>query len=56
MFLDRGPQNLPSARKIVRWRRGNVFAPITTVNDATGGPLTAPGMMQEFARQNKSKH
>ena len=33
VFLDRGPQALPSACGMVRRRRGNVFAPITTVNE-----------------------
>ena len=37
VFLDRGPQDLPSARGILRRRRGNVFAPITTVDDVTRG-------------------
>ena len=32
VFLDQGPQDLPSARGMVRRRRGNVFAPVTTVN------------------------
>ena len=50
VFLDRGPQDLPSARRMVRRRRGNVFAPVTTVNDVTGAPLTGAAMMQEFAR------
>ena len=35
--------------------RGNVFAPITTVNDATEAPLTGAAMMQEFARQMERK-
>ena len=55
VFLNRGPQDLPSARGMVRRRCGNVFAPITTVNDATGAPLTGAAMMQEFARQLERK-
>ena len=55
MFLDRGPQDLPSARGMVRRRRGNVFAPIATVNDVTGAPLTKAAMMQKFARQMERK-
>ena len=55
LFLDRGPQDLPSARGMVRRQRGNVFAPITTVNDATGAPLTGAAMMQDFARQMERK-
>ena len=55
MFVDRGPQDLPSARSLVRRRRGNVFAPITTVNDAMGAALTGAAMMQEFARHMERK-
>ena len=55
MFLDQGPQNLQSGRGHVRKRRSNIFAPITTVNDATGAPQTGVAMMQEFARQMERK-
>ena len=55
MFLDRGPQDLPSARGMVRRRRSNVFTPIATVNDATGAPLTGAVMMQEFVGQMERK-
>ena len=51
VFLDRGSQDLPSARGMVRRRRGNMFTPITTVNDAKAAPQTGVAMMQEFARQ-----
>ena len=55
MFLDRGPQDLPSACVMVRRRRSSVFAPITTVNDMTGAPLTGTAMMQDFARHMERK-
>ena len=55
VFLDRGPQDLPSAHGMVRRRHGNVFAPIATVNDATRAPVKGAAMMQEFARQMERK-
>ena len=42
-------------RGLVRRRRDNVFAPITTVNDATGASLMGTAMMQESARQMERK-
>ena len=55
VFLDRGPHDLPSARGMVRRRRGNVFSPIATLNDATGAPLMGAAMMREFARHMERK-
>ena len=49
VFRYKGPQDIP------RRRRGNVFAPITAVNDATRAPMTGATMMQEFARQMETK-
>ena len=47
-------QNATVERMVWRWR-GNVFAPIAIVNDATGAPLTGAAMMQEFARHLERK-
>ena len=44
VVLDRGLQDLPSARGMVRRRSGNVFAPIMTVNHAIGAPLLPLGI------------
>ena len=55
VFVDRGPQDLPFARRMVRRRRGNVFAPIAAVNDATRALLTGAAMMQEFTEHMERK-
>ena len=36
--LDQGPPDLGVARRRVRSRKGNVFAPVTTINDERGSP------------------
>ena len=55
VFLDRRPQDLPSARGMVRRGHGNVFAPNTTINDATRVPVTGVAMMDEFDRHMERK-
>ena len=55
MFTDIGPQDLPSARGMVRRRRGNVFGPIMMVNDTTGAPLKGAAMMLEFTQHVERK-
>ena len=53
--LDQGPPDLGAARRRVRSRKGNVFAPVTTINDEQGSPQTGEAMMHEFARQMERK-
>ena len=36
--LDQGPPDLGAARRRVRSRKGNMFAPVTTINDEQGSP------------------
>ena len=54
--LDQGPPDLGAARRRVRSRKGNVFAPVTTINDEQGSPQIGEAMMHEFARQMERKH
>ena len=53
--LDQGPPDLGAARRHVRSRKVNVFAPVTTINDERGSPQTREAMMHEFARQMERK-
>ena len=49
--LDQGPHDLGAAHRRVRSRRGNIFAPVTTIKDARGTPRTGEAMMNEFVRR-----
>ena len=53
--LDQGPPDLGAARQRVRSRKGNVFAPVTTINDEQGSSQTGEAMMHKFARQMERK-